>query len=194
MSTFETSLRKYIQIFIDQEMYFINDIRTLELFGKNPLNTKAEDIKTKISAMSDNAEIRQLKEVDDMVKHIRDLKIDDRLKKGDIAVVDEIANLTSGGKSFHLLNFASVYCNFHRPDVFPIYIEDYFDFYKGYIKENKLPIDPQKLTQYGVFAQALNDLVTRYGLKGKMNYLQFRKFAWLYADHVFKESGAVVDN
>jgi hypothetical protein len=40
-----------------------------------------------------------------------------------------------------------------------------------------------------VFAAALNDLVTRAGLKGKMNYIHLRKFGWLYANHVLNESG-----
>jgi len=102
--------------------------------------------------------------------------------------VDDIARITSSGKQYHLLHFASVYCNFHRPDVFPIYSEQHIEFYKRYIKENKLPLDPEKMNTYEVFTKALHHLVIEWGLMGKMNYLQLRKFGWLYAEKVVKES------
>jgi len=72
--------------------------------------------------------------------------------------------------------------------VYPIYSEQHFDFYRRYIVEYKLPLDPAKINTYDVFTKALNDLVERLGLTGKMNYLHLRKFGWLYAEHVVKES------
>ncbi len=51
-----------------------------------------------------------------------------------------------------------------------------------------LNLDPDKLNTYAVFSAALDDLITRLGVKGKMNYLHLRKFGWLYIDHVVKES------
>lgn len=192
MKSFEKALKKYLDIFSGQERYFINDVRTRELFMKSPLNTNEDDIRTKLSAMNDNAELRQVANVGDVVKHILDLKIDERLGRGDLSLVEDLAKIASEGKSYFLLNFASTYCNFHRPDLFPIYSEQHFGFYKEYIKEHHLGVDAEKLNTYVVFAKVLNDLIARYGLKGKMNYLEMRKFGWLYIDYVMKESGVVV--
>jgi hypothetical protein len=187
MNKFETALKKYLDIFAGQEMYFVNDTRNLELFSKTPGNKKTEDVRTKVSAQND-ADVRTQLLEDDMIRHIVELNIDDRLKRHDVTVVEEIAHLNAQGKDHHLLHFASVYCNLHDPEIFPIYSEQHFPFYRKYIQEYKLPLDMEKLNTYSVFSQALNDLVKRLGLQGKMNYLQLRKFGWLYAENVLRES------
>jgi hypothetical protein len=146
----------------------------------------------KISAINDDMEIRQLPDINDMIDHILKVNIDDRLERSDLALVEDIANITANGKPYHFLHFASVYCNFHRPDVYPIYSEQHLDFYRQYIKANNLKLDPDKLNTYAVFSAALDDLITRLGVKGKMNYLHLRKFGWLYIDHVVRESAELV--
>lgn len=188
MSNYKPSLKKYLDIFLGQEMYFINDTRNLELFRKNPDNNKEEDIQTKMSAISDDPGLQQISNTEDVVNHILNLKIDDRLKKGDLTLVEDIAHVMIQGKPVYLLHFASVYCNYHRPEVYPIYSDQYIDFYKRYIREHNLPLDPEKLNTYETFTKVLNDFVDRLGLKGKMNYLQLRKFGWLYAEKIQAES------
>jgi hypothetical protein len=189
MTPFETSLKKYLSIFGGQEMVFINDNRNLELFAKCPSNQTEEDIRTKISAISDDMEVKQLPNRDDLINHILKLNIDDRLNKGDLSVVEDIAHAKINGTVHNLLHFASLYCNLHKPDVFPIYSDQHHDFYRKYIKHFNLSIDGEKLNTYPVFAAALDDLLTRTGVKGKMNYIHLRKFGWLYADKVLKEAG-----
>jgi hypothetical protein len=39
-----------------------------------------------------------------------------------------------------------------------------------------------------VFSKALSDLIDRLKIKGKMDYLRMRKFAWLYAEIVVNEA------
>jgi hypothetical protein len=189
MSKFEDSLKKHLDIFKDQEMYFVNDTGNLELFSITPGNTRKEDVLTKVSALNDS-DIRMHSLEADLINHIVKLNIDDRLNRNDEKIVEDIANISVNGKSYQLLHFASVYCNYHKPDTFQIYSEQYHDFYKKYIVEYKLPLDLEKLNTYPVFSKALNDLVQRLGLTGKMNYLQLRKFAWLYAESVVNESKA----
>jgi len=187
MNKFQETLKKYLDVFADQEMYFVNDLRNLELFKKIPANSSADDIRTKISAINDT-DISRNAIMDEMIAHILKLKIDERLKKGDTTVVEAIADISAKGHTYHLLHFASVYCNYHHPEVFPIYSEQHLEFYRHYVVEYKVGVDPQKLTSYEVFSKALNDLVQRLGLTGKMNYLMIRKFGWLYAETVVKES------
>ncbi|HMG90542.1 MAG TPA: hypothetical protein VK589_10785 [Chryseolinea sp.] len=189
MTKFETALKKYLDIFATQEMYFVNDLKNLELFQKTPGNKDAEDIRMKVSAINDT-EISNLGILENVVSHIHSLNIDDRLKKDDLTLVEDIANFSVGARPQRVLHFASVYCNFHKPDVYPIYSEQHIDFYRKYITENKLSLDPSKINTYDIFTKALNDLVQRLGLKGKMNYRHLRKFGWLYAEHVVKEGAA----
>jgi hypothetical protein len=188
MNSFETTLRKYLDLFADQEMYFLNDKKNLDLFAANPTNTSADTIRIKVSSINDE-EFRLHVNPDEMVQRILKLNIDNRLMNGDLSVVDDIARLKDDQK-FNLLHFASAYCNFHQPNKFPIYSEQHFEFYRRYIGEYKLPLDPEKLNTYTVFCSALDDLVKRLGLTGKMNYLQLRKFGWLYAEKVVEESKA----
>jgi hypothetical protein len=189
MNKFEASLKKYFNIFEGQEMYFVNDVRNLELFASTPQNLTEEDIRTKVSAINDS-ELRHLYIQDAMIAHIHKLNIDDRLNRNDLSLVEDIATITASGKPHHVLHFASVYCNYHKPDIFPIYSDQHLDFYKAYIANHNLPLDPDKLDTYNVFSGALNDLVERWGLTGKMNYLHIRKFGWLYAESVLKESNS----
>lgn len=192
MEPFQEALKKYLDIFSRQEMYFVSDNRNLELFQNIPSNTTTDNVLTKLSAVND-PDVSNNGIITDMVAHIVNLGIDERLRKGDLSVVEDIANLNCRGKVFHLLHFASVYCNFHRPDVFPIYSEQHLAFYKQYIQENRLPLDPEKIDTYDVFSKALNDLLKRLDLAGKMNYLHIRKFGWLYADSVLKESSGALN-
>ncbi len=187
MSPFQTILKKYLDTFADQERYFVNDMRNLEFFKENPVNSSAEDIIMKLSALHD-PDLTSNNITQEMIDHILQLKIDPRLQKGDLTIVEDIAQLHAKGKSFNLLHFASVYCNFHRPDVYPIYSEQFHDFYKQYIKENNLPLDPENISSYDTFSKALNDLSERLKLKGKLDYLHLRKFAWLYAELIIQES------
>jgi hypothetical protein len=187
MKKFQELLEKYIAIYTDQETYFANDIRNLEFYKTNPSNKRLEDIHQKISVIDDK-EFKRLEIQDPMAAHILKLNIDPLLEKGELSVVESIASFKLNKKHHNLLHFASVYCNLHRPGVFPVYSNQYANFYKRYILEHKLDLNPDELNTYGVFTQVLNDLVKRYGIKGKMNYLEFRKFAWAYADKIFKEA------
>jgi len=187
MSKFDTALKKYIDIFLNQEMYFVNDLKNTALFAQLPNNTEANEIRMKLSAMNDK-EIGHHALLEEVIQHILHLNVDERIQQGDLSVVEDIASLTAHGKSYHLLAFASAFCNLHKPEAFPVYSNQHEDFYKRYIKEQNLSLDPEKINTYEVFSKALNDLVQRLGLTGKMNYLQLRKFGWLYAETVVNET------
>lgn len=187
MVTFQELLKQYLDLYTDQEMYFTNDTRNLEFFKANSANTKLEDIIQKLSVMND-FEVNQLVAQEVIAKHILELNIDSRLAKNDLSVVVDITHFAINGKKENLLHFASVYCNLHKPNVFPIYSDQFLNFYKRYIKEHRLNINPDALERYDVFIKAHDDFIIRYGLKGKMNYLEMRKFAWAYMEKILQEA------
>jgi hypothetical protein len=187
MTKFQELLKKYLDLYGNQEPYFTNDTRNLEFFKTYPANTKLEDITQKLSVMNDT-EVNQLVAQEVIAKHILELRIDPGLTKNDFSVVSDIARITLNGKEENLLHFASVYCNLHKPDIFPIYSDQFLDFYKRYIKEYKLDINPTELNRYDVFTKAQADLINRYGISRKMNFLQMRKFAWVYMEKILQEA------
>ncbi len=76
MDVFETILKKYLDLFTDQEMYFVSDTRNLEFFEKNPANTTPEDPRHKIGSV-DPTELTKQILTEDMVNPILKLNFDD---------------------------------------------------------------------------------------------------------------------
>lgn len=57
-----------------------------------------------------------------VAKHILSLDIDERLKSGDIFLVNEIQNITiKEGVQRKFYSFATKYCSHHNPLAYPIY-------------------------------------------------------------------------
>lgn len=104
MSPFQTILKKYLDTFSDQEMYFVNDIRNLEFFKENPSNSNVESIRMKLSALHDQ-DLTSNNITEEMLDHILHLQIDARLHEADLTLVKDIAQLRAKGKSFNLLHF-----------------------------------------------------------------------------------------
>jgi len=187
MTPFEETLKKYLDTFHGQEGYFLNDIRNLEFFKANPLNHTEDIVRAKISSISDPG-LNNSNATEDMISHILKLNIDARIKQGDLKLVEDIAGIDIAGKSYNFLHFASLYCCLHRPNIYPIYSEEHFEFYRRYIRNFNLSLDPERLNTYPIFCAALTDLLKRLKLTGTMDYLHIRKFGWLYADKVLKET------
>lgn len=59
--------------------------------------------------------------IENIARHICELDIDDRLKLGDSQIVDQIARVNIKGKERRNYSFASKYCSFHQPSLYPIY-------------------------------------------------------------------------
>jgi hypothetical protein len=59
-----------------------------------------------------------------VAKHIQRANIDNRLRIGDLSLVNELAQITIRDKPKNFYSFATKYCNHHYPDNFPIY--DYY--------------------------------------------------------------------
>jgi len=190
MSTFTENFRKQFDILKDQEMYFKGDMRNVEYFAKNPKNDNKDEIRLKISAIN-NHEINDNDALEAMTEHIVKLNIDKRLTANDLNIVEDIANITVKGKQMRLLNFASVYCNYHKPDVYPIYGKgEHREIARRYIKEQNLNVNPDQLDRYLVMKQVLDDIIKRFLGDKEINYLEARKFGWLYLDKVIRETQA----
>lgn len=96
--------------------------RTVALvFSQWPRNECLEEVWAK-AAVLNSLYSTNIYELQPVAEHIIKAGIDDRLRSGDLRVVEEIAVTTySSGKTRNNLSFASKYCSWHQPELFQIY-------------------------------------------------------------------------
>ena len=108
------------------EDYTIQEDAINDLFnGLYKSNKNIKSIMIKCSVLNDFYSTNIFK-IYPVACHILELNIDDRLKTGDLTIVNEIANNTISGKNKNFYSFASKYCSHHDQDVYPIY-DSYVD-------------------------------------------------------------------
>src|SRR5699024_6064357 len=85
---------------------------------KFPQNSLVQDVLLKVSVIN-SLYSTNIYAVHEISYHIQKLNIDCRLISGDLSLVEDIA--TGHGKGRRFFSFATKYCNWHRPDIYPIY-------------------------------------------------------------------------
>lgn len=120
----------YIPSVKDAE-WFINNWREVGRFSATvdamfkicqqyPNNNKLEEVLIKC-AVIDNFSSTNVFDLYSMGEHIVGKHVDEKLKKGDYSVVDDIAKVEIGGKERNFYSFATKYCHYHNPNRFAIY-------------------------------------------------------------------------
>lgn len=110
------------------------------------------------------------------------LDIDARLKRGDTQLVDQIATLTiktKGGEEKTRRNyfFASKYCSFHQPTLYPIYDSIVDRVLKAYQKQDRFSSQPLgDLKDYRRFKEVLEEFVSSYKGLGKPSWKELDYF------------------
>ena len=116
----------YLKAWNEQENYVLQEHALVKLFFETyPYNTDINDILIKAASLNDFYSTN-IFGIFTMAKHILNLDIDKRLQEGDASLVDDIAEITIGGKERRFYSFASKYCSNHKPNLFPIY-DSYVD-------------------------------------------------------------------
>ncbi len=185
-------LREYAERLKDREDFFIADVKRHQYFASNPKNDTDELVRQKVSVVN-NHQIHELSCHEAIIKHILSLNIDVPLQQGDLTLVDRIATFHYLGKDYHLLVFASEYCNSHRPDVFPIYNRKHLVLLKQYMEAHDLLEEGSSLEDYLVFKKGLDHLLERYQLHELLNYYEVKKLDWLYLDKILAEVAKDLD-
>ena len=83
-------------------------------------NDNIEDILIKCSSLNDFYSTN-IFDIHTLAQHILSLRIDERLDKGDLSLVDDIAHVDVNGKDHFFYSFATKYCSHHRPERYAIY-------------------------------------------------------------------------
>ena len=175
----------YIPSVKDAE-WFINNWREVGKFSapvdamvkicrQYPNNNNLEEVLIKC-AVIDNFSSTNVFDLYKMADHIVRKHVDEKLKKGDYSVVEDIAQVMFGDKKRKFYSFASKYCHYHNPEVFAIY-DSYVakvlcsfpnDFCK--IKENKLK------ENYKTFMDTLHNFNEYYRLN--LSIVNLDKYLW----------------
>lgn len=117
---------KWLNIWNSLPDYTVQEKAINELFkGQYNSNKDLKNIIIKCSVLNDFYSTNIFK-VYPVACHIFELDIDDRLKKGDISLVNDIANNKIANKEKNFYSFASKYCSHHNQKEFPIY-DSYVD-------------------------------------------------------------------
>ena len=185
----ETPCPEQLQYYLDawdkQENYVLQEKALDKLFFDTyPSNTDINDILIKASSLNDFYSTK-IFSIFAVAKHIHSLNIDKRLRAGDLSLVDDIAEITIGGKSKCFYSFASKYCSHHEPSLFPIYdyyvekvlihfrqVDKFFDF------------DNEALKKYPDFMSILNAFQRFYGLSA-YNKKDLDRYLWQLGKRYF---------
>lgn len=168
----------YLKVWDEQENYVLQE-RALDklFFDVYPNNTDIRDILIKASTLNDFYSTN-IFSIFAVAKHIQELGIDDRLQRGDASLVDEIADITIGGKKRRFYSFASKYCSHHKPTLFPIY-DSFVDLVLRYFRrvDGFCSFTDNELKNYPRFIEILNEFQRFYGLE-KFNKKDLDRYLW----------------
>lgn len=172
-------VQQYIDKFDDdQELTVVEDV-LLELFGKYPDNQNLRDILIKATILNSlyNTNIYAIVRV---AKHILKKNIDDKLREGSPELVDEITHIEIDRKIRNNYSFASKYCHWHQPEMYPLYDSYVDNLLWQYQKQDKFMVFKQtELRQYPRYKQIIEAFKSHYGLS-QFKSKDLDKFLWGY--------------
>lgn len=114
-------VNKYLNLWDSLENYVLQESSLNKLFFDTyPYNNDINDILIKASSLNDFYSTN-IFSIFPVAKHILKLNIDERLKIGDVSLVNDIAVININGKDKNFYSFATKYCSHHFPTLFPIY-------------------------------------------------------------------------
>jgi hypothetical protein len=127
----------------------------------------------------------QIRAIKNVAQHILELDIDARLKDGDPRVVDQIARLTINGRERRNYSFATKYCSFHYPSLYPIYDSFVVKVLKAYQTQDRFLSRPLgDLKEYRRFKEVLQEFVNFYDL-GKPSARELDYFLYNFGKEKF---------
>jgi len=162
------------------------------LFDHYPKNARTSDVLLKVLALNAlySTQIplygNRIPTVWEVVDHIVGLGIDSALELGSPDLVYDIAKIEIRNNIHFNYSFATKYCNWHRPEVYPIY-DSRVDEYLWHLQNRGLVsrFDRQELKKYRRLKEIVVEFQGRNGLEG-FNFKQIDKF-------LYYEGGKLLD-
>ena len=183
-------IQEYVNRWYTLENY-VNQEHALDklFFELCPQNKCIEDILIKCSALNDFYSTN-IFDVHSVAQHILSLDIDERLKRGDLSLVNDIATTKVGEKrkDRFFYSFATKYCSHHKPDKYAIYdnyVEKVLMHFKNKSKDNFSSFKRPELKDYNIYMKVIADFQSYYGLEG-FTIKQLDQYLWQFGKEHFK--------
>ena len=178
-------VEKYLEQWRHLDNY-VNQENSLDklFFNLIPNNKLIEDILIKCSTLNDFYSTN-IYSIFPVAKHILELDIDERLKEGDLTLVNDIANVKDLDRRFY--SFASKYCSHHNPEQFPIY-DNYVDRVLRYFRRvyGFAKFKNDDLKDYVKFRSILDEFRLCYDLE-QYSLKELDRYLWLLGKEYFKK-------
>ena len=114
-------VEKYLKSWNNLKNYKLQEDALDKLFFELlPRNEEISDILLKVATLNDFYSTN-IFSVYPVAEHILSLKIDERLRQGDVTLVNEIQNVAINGVTRKFYSFSTKYCSHHNPKEDPIY-------------------------------------------------------------------------
>ena len=153
-------------------------------------NDNIEDILIKCSSLNDFYSTN-IFDIHTVAQHILSLHIDERLKDGDLSLVNDIAHVEVNGKDHFFYSFATKYCSHHQPEQYAIY-DNYVE--KVLLSMNSRKHKPfanfkrEDLKDYETYMSVIKAFQERFGLMG-YNIKQLDQYLWQLGKWYFNQYG-----
>lgn len=164
--------------------YFTGDKKLISFVRKEVGNSCLQTVLMKMAAISNPALWRDGGQYS-MASYILALRMDDRLKMGDLGLVAEICDCEARHNPNELYQFASTYCCYHQPDLFPIYSIHGQRLANFFSPSNYYDI----ADHYEWYAEIIHGIKTQLRLTS-LNYIEINKFFWLYEGQLLSKGQA----
>jgi len=148
------------------------------VFGQWPLNTSYDEIVVKVTVLN-RMYSTNIYDVWTTADHIHKLNIDDRLARGDISVVPDIAKIAFRTRTINCYSFATKYCSWHQPDHYQIY-DGYVDWivWKYKKQHDYAKFYRYEMLEYPRFIGVIDALRDHFGLTA-FSRKEIDKFLWI---------------
>ena len=183
----QKEVEKYLNKWDSLENYVLQESSLDKLFFKTyPKNDDINDILIKCSSLNDFYSTN-IFSIFSVAKHILKLNIDKRLKEGDATLVNDIAKVKINGKDKNFYSFATKYCSYHFPTIYPIYdyyVEKVLLYFRD--KDHFLDFKKSDLKKYDLFKNILISFRNYYGLN-EYNLKDIDRYLWQLGKDYFKK-------
>lgn len=147
-------------------------------------NQCIEDILIKCSALNDFYSTNIFK-VHHVAQHYLKQNIDQRLKDGDLTLVNDLTAIPINNKMYRFYSFATKYCSHHRPDIYPIYDSYVHKVLMHFRKKGFVKFKTENdLKDYPKYTDIINSLKKNRQLE-KFTVKEIDKYLWQLGKEVF---------
>lgn len=157
--------------------YRVAEDALTQLVSQHPLNDGLPSVLLKVVTLN-ALYSTQIFATFDLAAHIVHSDVDSLLDGDPRRAVEVIASVELGGKKRHLYSFASKYCSWHRPAVFPIMDALVKRVLWAYGEPVGVQLRKADLNDYRTFYSALQAFVNHFGLTS-MTWKDLDKGLWM---------------